>query len=60
MDVHSSQGRAAILGTLFGVWLMALIVLMSSGNWRAVAVAVVIGVGIVLVTRSASKAAQVR
>jgi len=59
MDFRSSEGRGAILASAFGVWLMVVIVLASSTNWRGVAVAVVIGIGLAFVTRSASRAAQV-
>ena len=57
MDLRSGERSAAILGSAFGVWLVVMIYLVASTNWRAVAVAVVVGVGIVLVARSMSRAA---
>jgi len=54
MDLHFGD-RPAMLGTAFGVWLIAFIYLLSSANWRAVAVAVVIGAGILIFARSASR-----
>jgi len=57
MDIQSSERPAALLGIGFGLWITALIYLASSTNWRGVAVAVVIGAGIVLYARRLSRAA---
>ena len=56
MELHFGE-RPAMLGTAFGVWLVAFIYLLSSANWRAVAVAVVIGIGILVFARWASRIA---
>jgi hypothetical protein len=55
MDIQSSERPAAILGIAFAVWFMALVYLAASLNWRAVAVTVVIGAGIVFAARSMSR-----
>jgi hypothetical protein len=52
MDFRSGERPAAILGIAFAVWFMVQIYLVSSLNWRAAAVAVVIGAGILLVARA--------
>ena len=42
-----------MLGIAFGILVMVLIYLISSANWIGTAVAVVVGVGILLYARSA-------
>ncbi len=49
----SGERSAAMLGIAFGILVMVLIYLISSGNWIGVAVAVAVGVGILFYARRA-------